>query len=284
MPAVQARGIDYSATEYTPEELNRYSGGFNPEFLGRYIGYPGNTKCISHYPGAYVRHRDAGRPALLFHQIEYRDFEGGYAKGQAHANTALADAKSVGWSGETPIIACFDRRMGAFTRNGVFYREIPLNEVRDYVRGFVSVIGYEHAGFYGFEDTMRPCIEENWVSFTLQCGARSAQIPGISGWQENNYQPYYLRAATDVLELYVPLNELGEDDMAWLDEEALTLENGMKVSWRQLLLSMDKNGSETRDRLKDVEADVEALKTGTPYTLDDIATAVADKIYGRLES
>lgn len=209
---VTAYGCDYSAREFTPDDLDHYPG-VRIEWLARYIGYPNNPKCISAYPNAYRRHRDAGRPVVLYHQIGYRDFEGGYESGRAQAAVALADAKRQGWDGETPILACFDRRMAAFTRGGVYYRAIPLNEVREYVRGFVSVIGWEHAGFYGFEDTMKPCVEENWVRFRMQCGARSAHIPGIQAWQENNEQPYLLGTQTDRLELYISKSELGGEEV-----------------------------------------------------------------------
>lgn len=211
---VTAYGCDYSEQEYTPQQLDLYPG-VRIEWISRYIGYPGNPKCISHYPGAYRAHRDYGRPVVLFHQIAYRDFEGGASSGRAHAQTALADARGQGWDGETPIIAAFDRRMPAFTRGGVTYRAIWLDEVRDYMKGFVSVLGHDTAGFYGFEDTMKPCVDENWVRFRMQCGARSAHIPGISAWQENNEQPYLLGGQTDRLELYIPLSDIGGDDMSW---------------------------------------------------------------------
>jgi hypothetical protein len=145
---------------------------------------------------------------VLYHQIGYRDFEGGESSGRAQAQTALIDAKNQGWSGETPILACFDRRMPAFTRGGVSYRAIWLDEVRAYMAGFRSVIGYEDSGFYGFEDTMGPCVAEDWVRFRMQCGARSQHISGISAWQENNEQPYLLGEQTDRLELYISLAAL----------------------------------------------------------------------------
>jgi hypothetical protein len=212
---VTAYGCDYSAREFTPSELDRYPG-VRISWLARYIGYPGNRKCISAYPGAYRAHRDSGRPVVLYHQVEYRDFTGGREAGRTHAQIAVTDARSkaVGWDGETPILACFDRRMPAFSRNGVFYPAIPLDVVRDYMRGFVSVLGHDTAGFYGFEDTMRPCVDEDWVRFRMQCGARSAHVPGISSWQENNEQPLLLGTATDRLELYIPLAQLqGGDDV-----------------------------------------------------------------------
>lgn len=215
---VTAYGADYSAREFHPNEMDGYPG-VRIDFLFRYIGYPGNPKCISFYPGAYRTHVEAGRPVGLYHQIGYGDFTGGESAGREHAQTALRDARSwtVGWDGESPLVACFDRRMAAFTRNGVYYAPISLQTVRDYMRGFKSVAG-SVTGFYGFEDTMGPAIDEGWADFTMQCGARSAHIPGITGWQENNYQPSLLGIGTDRLELYKRLDEVfgnGDDMGNW---------------------------------------------------------------------
>lgn len=241
---VTAYGCDYSEREFTPSQLDAYPG-VRIEWLARYVGYPGNVKCISHYPGAYRAHRDAGRPVVLYHQVGYRDFEGGYASGRAHAQTALDDARSdaVGWDGETPIVACFDRRMPAFTRNGVYYRAIWLDEVRDYAQGFTSVLGYHDAGFYGFDDAMGPCVAEDWVRFRLQCGARSSHVPGISAWQENNEQPVLLGTQTDRLELYVTLADLGGDTVSEAD-----VRNGL-AGWNKYDLAP---GTDQRELLQDL--------------------------------
>jgi hypothetical protein len=168
------------------------------QFLGRYIGYPTNRKCISHYPGMYQHHLSAGRPSFLFHQIGYSDMEGGYDRGRQHALTAKADAESprVGWQGESHIVACMDR---FYAKQG--YRTLTAQDLREYMRGFRSVLG-DRAGFYGFYDSMRDAINGGWANFYVQCGARSAHVPGIHCWQENNKQPTIIDAATDILELY----------------------------------------------------------------------------------
>lgn len=197
---VKAYGRDYSAREFTDEEFRRYMRE-NPSerpvsFLGRYIGYPGNPKCISHYPGKYLHHRNAGRPIFLFHQIGYDDMAGGYDRGRGHAQVALADAKRVGWEGESHIVACMDR---FYVKPG--YVTMTREGTREYMRGFRSVLG-DRAGYYGFYDSMAHAVSEGWASFYVQCGARSAHVKGIHSWQENNYQPKIFGTATDILELY----------------------------------------------------------------------------------
>lgn len=193
-------GRDYSAREFTPQEFDRYqreNPGEPPvQWLDRYIGYPRNPKCISHYPGMYRRHWETGRPVSLFHQIGYTDMEGGFNGGRAHAHVAMADAKNVGWDGESHITACMDR---FYAKPGL--RTLTAADLREYMRGFRSVLG-DRAGFYGFFDSMRSAVQEGWASFFVQCGARSAHIPGIHAWQENNYQPRIFGTGTDILELY----------------------------------------------------------------------------------
>lgn len=223
-------GRDYSAREFTPEDLDRYQRE-NPrerpvQWLDRYIGYPGNTKCISHYPGMYRRHWEAGRPVSLFHQIGYSDMEGGYDRGRAHAQVAKADAERVGWNGESHITACMDR---FYAKAG--YRTLSAADLRSYMGGFRSVLG-DRAGFYGFYDSMRDAIREGWASFYIQCGARSAHVPGIHAWQENNFQPRIFNVATDILELYAdPLYAFGGEAMTPDQMNTLGEIIAEKVKW-----------------------------------------------------
>lgn len=199
---VKMWGRDYSAREWTPEQFDEYERthpGERPvQFLRRYIGYPGNTKCISAYNGMYRRHWEAGRPVGLFHQIGYTDMEGGYDRGRQHALAARVDAESarVGWRGESHIVACMDR---FYAKAG--YRTLNAGDLSEYMRGFRSVLG-DRTGFYGFFDSMRDAINGGWASYYVQCGARSAHVPGIHEWQDNNYQPLINGVGTDILELY----------------------------------------------------------------------------------
>lgn len=207
-------GRDYSAREFSPQELDQYEKDFPNEApvqaLGRYAGYPDNPKCISHYPGAYKAHWNSGRPVFLFHQIGYTDMAGGYNAGRAHAQTILADAQSdrIGWNGESPFVACMDRY---YVKKD--YATLTREQLREYMKGFVSVVGYELSGFYGFYDSMAHCVEENWAKFRVQCGAREHHVAGISAWQENNYQPKILGTQTDILEFYT--NPFGGKKMTW---------------------------------------------------------------------
>ena len=282
-------GRDYSEREFTDQEFKRYMRE-NPQerpvdFLGRYIGYPTNKKCISYYPGMYRHHLEAGRPAFLFHQIGYGDLEGGFDAGRQHATVAFTDATSsrVGWSGESHIVACMDR---FYAKQG--YRTLSARDLREYMRGFRSVLG-DRAGFYGFYDSMRDALSEGWASFYVQCGARSAQVPGIHAWQENNYQPRIFGTSTDILELYSSWEyAFGGDDMPSAREVADTLLNtamdtvqevlpdGKEVTHpsnvREVLRWSDFRERITRDQLATLTAKVDAL---TGALTDDEAKVVA---------
>ena len=86
-------GADYSAKELSPAQLHEYSR-YDIQFLIRYIGYPGNPKCITHYPDAYHAHVQAGRLVLLVHENETNDPAGGRSHGVRMAELALRDAES----------------------------------------------------------------------------------------------------------------------------------------------------------------------------------------------
>ncbi len=138
-------GLDYSAGELTPAAAG--SGAYKIDFLIRYIGYPANGKCISHYPGAYQRHVDAGRVVLLVAEGSTHDAAGGFAGGQAMARRALADARSIGYPDNLPIFLCSDGWLSSLG--------IGLPTALAYFAGGASVLG-ARLGVYGFRDVLGP--------------------------------------------------------------------------------------------------------------------------------
>lgn len=188
---VTAYGLDYSARELTPDEIAAYNRA-NPSqpisFLIRYIGYPTNAKCISHYPGALQRFEKAGVVVLLVHQVAYLDFHGGYNAGRQHALIALADAQREGYPEGRPIFMAFDRWLAGDPKRGI--PALPIETVWKYLAGAASVLGWARTGLYGFWDVIHPAIRENRVLWTWLCGAESFVIDGVDFYQWNNGRVY----------------------------------------------------------------------------------------------
>ncbi len=139
-------GADYSNHELSPAELDAFTG-YDIRFLIRYIGYPENPKCISHYPGAYQRHINAGRLVLLVIENGTTDAAGGHDGGVAMAERALEDAGSIGYPDSLPIFFCAD---GWLADLG-----IPVATAMSYLDGAASVMGTTRTGAYGFRDFLQ---------------------------------------------------------------------------------------------------------------------------------
>ena len=136
-------GLDYSAGE--PATVA--GAPYRIEFLIRYIGWPDNPKCISHYPGAYQRWTAAGLVVLLVAEGGTHDAAGGYPAGVAMAQRALADARAIGYPDTLPIFLAAD---GWLSTLG-----IPVATAMAYFSGGTAVLGAGRLGVYGFRDTLR---------------------------------------------------------------------------------------------------------------------------------
>ncbi|MDQ2583697.1 glycoside hydrolase domain-containing protein [Saccharothrix yanglingensis] len=234
MPAPTGFGLDYSARELSPAEIDDYNRRTPHQpisFLIRYIGYPANRKCISAYPGALRAHEAAGRLVLLVHQIGYRDFEGGRAAGRAHATTALADARAQGYPGNRPIFFAFDRWLSGNSQAG----PLTLGQVWDYLQGAVDVLGATRVGLYGFHDVIHPAVREKRVRWTWLCGAESGVREGVDFYQWNNGRVYPGGLECDLNKAYVDLSGItGGNDVGlvegFTDEGFVQLVHHKKVS------------------------------------------------------
>jgi len=67
-----------------------------------------------------------------------------------------------------------------------------------------------------------------------------------------------------------------EDDVTW-DDEALTLKNGVVITFRELFKSMDNNGSEVRDRLRIVEQKIDNIVVGG-IDIDLLVAKILEKL------
>ena len=166
-------GADYSASELSPSELDSFTD-YDIRFLIRYIGWPDNPKCISHYPGAYQAHVNAGRMVLLVAEQGTTDPAGGFGGGAAMAQRALNDAHSVGYPASLPIFFCAD---GWLAANG-----IPVATAMSYLDGAASVMSRARTGAYGFRDFIQAAKAGGHAAWLWLCGSEPAGSEVAQGW------------------------------------------------------------------------------------------------------
>jgi hypothetical protein len=166
-------GADYSAGELSPAELDRFTT-YDLRFLLRYIGWPDNPKCISHYPGAYRALADGGRMVLLVVEQDKADPAGGHDAGVAMARRALDDAASVGYPDRLPIFFCAD---GWLALDG-----IPVATAMSYLDGAASVVGKSRTGAYGFRDFIQAAKAGGHAEWLWLCGSAPEDGELAQGW------------------------------------------------------------------------------------------------------
>jgi len=166
-------GTDYSARELSPSELDHFTQ-YNIRFLIRYIGFPDNPKCISHYPGAYQRHVHAGRTVLLVHEIGTTDTRAGYAGGVAAAKRALGDARSIGYPEQLPIFFSADGWLAD--------AHIPVATAMSYLDGAASVMTRPRTGAYGFRDFIKAAKAGGHARWLWLAGAAPTDQEVAQGW------------------------------------------------------------------------------------------------------
>lgn len=166
-------GSDYSARELSVSELDNFRD-YDIRFLIRYIGWPENPKCISHYPGAYQAHVGGGRLVLLVAEKSTGDPAGGFGEGAEMARRALADARSVGYPDSLPIFFCAD---GWLVSGG-----IPVTTAMSYLDGAASVLGRKRIGAYGFRDFIQAARAGGHATWLWLCGSPPTDSEVAQGW------------------------------------------------------------------------------------------------------
>jgi Rv2525c-like, glycoside hydrolase-like domain/Putative peptidoglycan binding domain len=166
-------GADYSAGELSPSELDSFTG-YDIRFLIRYIGWPNDAKCISHYPGAYGTHVKAGRTVLLVAEYDTNDPAGGYAGGVAMARRAAQDAGSIGYPASLPIFFCADGWLAS--------SNISIATAMSYLDGAASVMGRQRTGAYGFRDFIEPAKQGGHARWLWLAGQAPSDSELAAGW------------------------------------------------------------------------------------------------------
>jgi len=187
VPTPHAYGIDYSGGEFSPGQLDAYSAesGRDLRVLFRYIGYPDNGHYISHYPGAYQRHVDAGRVVLLIYEWDVDDVVGGWQSGREHALRAVNDANGIGYPDTLPIFMSADKHLNELG--------VSTSTAMAYLDGAASVLGRQRTGAYGFSDFIYAAQDGGHAPWLWLCGAKDTVRDGIQFYQCNNYGKFQLR-------------------------------------------------------------------------------------------
>ena len=162
-------GADYSAGELSPAELDRFTT-YDLRFLLRYIGWPDNPKCISHYPGAYQKLADSGRMVLLVAE-QGTDRPGGRARRRGRDGAAGAGRRRVGRLPGQPADLLLRRRLAVV--NG-----IPVDTAMSYLDGAASVLGKHRIGAYGFRDFIQAAKAGGHAEWLWLCGSP----PDVANW------------------------------------------------------------------------------------------------------
>lgn len=166
-------GADYSAGELSPAELDRFTT-YDLRFLFRYIGWPDNPKCISHYPGAYRALADSGRVVLLVMAEGKTDPAGGHDAGAAMAQRARDDAASVGYPDSLPVFFCAGTWLSL---DG-----IPVDTAMAYLDGAASVLGKNRVGAYGNRDFIQAAKAGGHAEWLWLCGSAPDIGELAQGW------------------------------------------------------------------------------------------------------
>jgi len=221
-----AEGVDYSFQRPTAAGL----AAAGKRFAGRYVG-PGSGKHLD------AAERDAlvanGIAIFLLAEGTADGAAGGYAVGRAHAQSARAHARTLGFPDTVPIYYAVDYDITAAN----------WPPAREYLRGACDVDGLARVGVYGDVQAMEWAQRDGVAAWFFQTLSASSWSQGrvFAGNHVEQYRNGVALAGgtVDLCRAKAadfgqwpagqrPTNAEDEDDMiAWLGEDP----NGMAIVW-----------------------------------------------------
>lgn len=167
--------IDYSAGKLSASTIKAWTNPAGDRITGviRYIDSPANLSTKHTNPVEYQDHVRNGLHVRLVMQVNTTDADGGYARGQAYAQRALAGANYIGYPGKI-----------YFTNDRTTLANPSVWQA--YLDGAASVLGKDRVGAYGFRNAQDAAVGH--ATGFWQSGRRSELAPHANMWQDNNTQ------------------------------------------------------------------------------------------------
>lgn len=184
-----AKGLDYSARSIPALAIKNASY----DFVIRYVGFPGNKKCIT--PTEYKDLIANGIRVYAVYEFDTNDSMGGYAGGVNAAHKARADMDRIGFPANAICFFCADRHLANW--------EIPVSQ--QYINGAASVFGWDKTGAYGFQEFIWAIQKDDNCKYLWQCGAQSYVREGVHFYQWNNGRDYVDDVECDINMQFIPV-------------------------------------------------------------------------------
>jgi hypothetical protein len=202
--------VDYRARKLSGAEMKNAVIGPNGERCTgciRYIDAPDLLRTKHTNKAEYDDLIANGLKVRLVMQVDTDDADGGWARGVANAQHALAGSQMLGYTG---VIFFTNDRPNV----------IDVKTWQAYLDGAASVLGIARVGAYGFANALNAA--KGHASAFWQAGRESDLVPHANYYQWNNGRVYINGVECDrnrVISDYVPGGQLTQDDVTKNDEE-----------------------------------------------------------------
>lgn len=184
-----AKGLDYSAGVISARTIKNASY----DFVIRYVGFPGNRKCIT--PEEYKDLTSNGIRVYAVYEYTTNDAMGGLQGGVNAAKAARADMDRIGFPANAICFFCADRHLAN--------SEVPI--AQQYINGAASVFGWDKTGAYGFQEFIWAIQEDNNCKYLWQCGSQSFVREGVHFYQWNNGSDVVGGITCDINMQFIPV-------------------------------------------------------------------------------
>lgn len=200
------QGFDYAGIYPLDSTVVQQMYDDGVRFVGRYLfaqQYP-NGKGIS--AAEAQLYLNVGIRIFLYYEVNSNDALGGYDRGVALGQQALAQATAINVPTGTPIICCCDTGVTDAQANGV---------VMQFLQGFASQLSDYRVGIYGGANVMNACYNLSPNYWRVQAGA----------WGNDEFD------ALDVRQWLIARNNSAMND-GYIGISNITIDSSGYAKWR----------------------------------------------------